>query len=171
MTPNVVYALYMLVCVIAAIVVWRVPAFDLRGMERTIRRPSQSYEQDDDAYLSDAERREAPRFEIQGLAPRADVLLLTLLGGLAGLSLAALIGWLIPLAFSPDPGRLGEVWSLAGARPMERLAQVVGACSFVAISLRTIRVFMLLGALAAATALTLLAANFVLDRALLSGIG
>ncbi len=54
---------------------------------------------------------------------------------------------------------------------MERLAQIVGACSFMAISLRTIRVFMLLGALAAATALTLLAANFVLDRALLAGIG
>jgi hypothetical protein len=169
MTPNVVYALYMLVCVIAAVLVWRVPALDLRGVGRVVRRPPRSLEEDDGAYVSDAERMESARFEIQDSTPRADLLLLTLLGALAGVGLAAFLGWVGPLALSggaPDQG-----WSLVGARPMERLAQVVGALSGIAIGLRTIRIFMLLGALVLATGLTLLAANFVLNRALFAGFG
>lgn len=170
MTPNVVFALYMLACILAAIIVWRVPAFDLRGVERVVGRASQGTEDDDESYLTDAERLEAPRLQLQSVAPRADVLLLTLLGGLAGVGLAALIGWSIPLAFD-DPTDGVTAAGLAAERPMARLAQIVGAVSFAAIGLRTIRVFMLLGALAVATALVWLAANYVLGRDLVAGLG
>lgn len=175
MTPNIVFALYMLGCILIAILVWRFEMFDMRGVSRVVSQPPESLDRDDDAFLepdsrSSAERIEAPRLALQTTLPRMDLALLATIGGLLGVGLGAALGWLIPLALEHLPG--GDGWgALTAERPMARLAQVIGAAALAVAALRMIRVFMLLGLLAAATLLALLAANYVLDRALFAGFG
>lgn len=177
MTLAAAHVLYVLVVILAAVAAHLTPALDLRGVGRARRAAptvdAHEVDFDDEGVareLADL-RAEAARARRLQVIPRADLLFLSVAGGVVGLSVWALAGFLGPRliseAFGAQPlnAPVGA-WTSEGQSIMERGAQAIGAVAAVTIGLRVYQVTLALAAVSAACAVAVGAAYFALGRPL-----